>query len=140
MNKAISKAVMDRTRLRNKFLKNRTAENKLAYNRQRDYCVSLTRKSKRDYCNNLDNRDVTDNKLFWKTIKPFFSDKGPMREKITLIENDEIIGNNKEISKIFNNFFSGIVAYLNIPKYEDSSVNSVNLEESGYKITNIIQA
>ena len=63
-----------------------------------------------------------------------------MREKITLIENDEIIGNNKEISKIFNNFSSGIVAYLNIPKYEDSSVNSVNLEESGYKITNIIQA
>ena len=61
MNKAISKIVMDRTRLRNKFLKNRTAENKLAYNRQRNYCVSLTRKSKRDYYNNLDNRNVTDN-------------------------------------------------------------------------------
>ena len=115
MNKAISKAVMDRTRLRNKFLKNRTAENKLAYNRQRNYCVSLTRKSKRDYCNNLDNRDVTDNKLFWKTIKPFFSDKGPMREKITLIENDEIIGNNKEISEVSKNFFSSIVAV----KYRD---------------------
>ena len=115
MNKAISKAVMDRTRLRNKFLKNRTAENKLAYNRQRNYCVSLTRKSKRDYCNNLDNRDVTDNKLFWKTIKPFFSDKGPMREKITLIENDEIIGNNKEIFEVFKKFFSSIVAV----KYHD---------------------
>ena len=42
---------------------------------------------------------------FWKTVKPFLSDKGPMKQKITLIiENDENIGNNKEISKIFNNF------------------------------------
>ena len=36
-NKAISKAVMDHTRLRNKFLINRTAETKLAFNRQRNY-------------------------------------------------------------------------------------------------------
>ena len=37
---------MDRTRLRNNFVKNRSAENKLAYNHQRNYCTSLTRKSK----------------------------------------------------------------------------------------------
>ena len=105
--------------LRNTFLQNRTAENKLAYNRQRNYCVSLTRKVKRDYYNNLDNRNVTDN----KTVEPFFSGKDPIRQKITLIENDEIIGNNKEIPEIFNNFFSSIVAKLNTPKYEDMSVN-----------------
>ena len=64
MNKAISKAVMNSTRLRNKFLKNRYAENKLAYNRQRNYCLSLTRKLKRDYYSNLDNRNVTDNNFF----------------------------------------------------------------------------
>ena len=33
---------------------------KLACNRQRNYCVPLKRKSKRDYYNNLDNRNVTD--------------------------------------------------------------------------------
>ena len=42
------------------FLKNRSAENKLAYNRQRNYCVPLPHKLKRDYYNNLDNRNVTD--------------------------------------------------------------------------------
>ena len=63
-------------------------------------------------------------------FKPFFSNKGPMRQKITLIENDEIIGSNKEISEIFNNFFSSIFAKLNIPKYEDLLVNSVNSEDS----------
>ena len=35
--------------------------------------------------------------MVWKTVEPFFSDKGPMRQKITLIEKDEIQGNNKEI-------------------------------------------
>ena len=90
--------------------------------------MSLTLKLKRDYYNNVDNRNVTDNKLFWKTVKPFFSDKGPKRQKITLIENDEITGNNKEISEIFNNFFSSKVAKC-IPKYEDLTVNSVNSED-----------
>ena len=54
--------------------------------------------------------------MVWKTVKPFFSDKGPMRQKITLIEKDEIQGNeiqgnnkeiqgnNKEISEILHDF------------------------------------
>ena len=117
---------MDRTRLRNKFLRYRSAENKRAYNRQKNYSVSLTRKSKRDYYNNLDNKNVTDNKLFWKTVKLFFSDKGPMKQKITLIENEEIIG---------NIFFLSIVAKLNIPKYKDWSVNNVN---SGDPLGNLV--
>ena len=91
--------------------------------------MSLTRKSKRDYYSNLDNRNVTESKLFRKTVKLFLSDKRPMRQKIALIENDKIIGNNKEIFEVFKNFFSTIVAKLNIPKFEDLSVSSVNLED-----------
>ena len=52
-----------------------------------------------------------------------------MRQKIALIENDKIIGNNKEIFEIFKKIFQTIVANLNIPKFEDLSVNSVNLED-----------
>ena len=99
MNDAMSKAVIGCTWLRDKFLKNRSAENKLAYNHQRNYCVPLTRKSKRDYNRNLDNRNATDKKLFWKTVKLFFFDKDPMRQKITLIKITE--NNNKETSEIF---------------------------------------
>ena len=40
---------------------------------------------------NLDEKKVTDNKTFWKTIKPFFSDKIVSRVKVTLIEEDEIV-------------------------------------------------
>ena len=47
MNKALSKVIVVRTKLRNTFLKNRSEENKKSYNMQRNYCVSLLRKSKR---------------------------------------------------------------------------------------------
>ena len=66
---------------------------------------------------------------FGKQLKSFFSDRSPIRQKITLIEKEEILGNNKEIFEIFKNFFSSIVAKLNILKYEYLSVNSVNSED-----------
>ena len=53
MNKALSKEIMRRTRLRNKFLKDRSEENKKKYSKQRNYCVSLMRKSKSDSFGNL---------------------------------------------------------------------------------------
>ena len=44
MNKALSKAIMKRTKLRNKFMKDPQAANKFSYNKQRNWCVSLFRK------------------------------------------------------------------------------------------------
>ena len=41
LNKQILKAIMNRTRLRNKFLRTRSAEDRFAYNQQRDFCLSL---------------------------------------------------------------------------------------------------
>ena len=75
INKTILKAMMDQSRLRKKFLKTRSNEDKKAYNTQRNYCLTLVRKAKKDYYNNLDHENVTDNKTFWKSIKPFFLKK-----------------------------------------------------------------
>ena len=61
------------SRLRNKYLRNRSDENKLAYNKQRNICTSLLKKEKTSYFENLDTSQITDNKMFWKTIKPMFS-------------------------------------------------------------------
>jgi len=49
MNKCLEKEIMKRSRLRNKFLKNPTPENKVAYNKQRNYCLTLSRKTKKEY-------------------------------------------------------------------------------------------
>ena len=76
INETISKVIVDRTRPRNKFSRNRALENKLAYNKQRIFCLSLLRKAKRIYYNNLDQIAVADSELFCKAIKPFQLDKG----------------------------------------------------------------
>ena len=75
MNKMLSKAIMNRSRLKNKFHKNPNNINESRYKQQRNYCVNLTRKVKRDYYTNLDIKKVTDNRKFWSTLKPCFSDK-----------------------------------------------------------------
>ena len=63
---------MKRARLRNFYLKNRTETTKAAYNYQRNIFVSLLRKSKRSYFENLNVKLVRDNKKLWKDIAPLF--------------------------------------------------------------------
>ena len=47
MSKTLSKAFMHRSRLKNRYHKNQTEENKKAYKKYRNYCVSLLKKEKR---------------------------------------------------------------------------------------------
>ena len=49
MTKSLRKEIMLRSRLRNKFLKTKTEESKQLYNKQRNLCVTLLRKTKRNY-------------------------------------------------------------------------------------------
>ena len=66
MNKLISPARVKRTRLNNCYLKKRFEQNRRSYVKQRNYCVSLLRKTKKDYCAKLDIKDIVDNKQFWR--------------------------------------------------------------------------
>ena len=104
MNKALSKAIMTRSRLRNKFLKDPSSSNRANYNKQRNFCVKLLRNTKRNYYNNLDLKLITDNKMFWKTIKPLFSDKTKARQKMTLVENESIVADDNAIAETMKNF------------------------------------
>ena len=47
----------------------------------------ITRKAKRNYYENLDLRDITDNITFWATVKTLFSSKIKLTGYITLEEN-----------------------------------------------------
>ena len=64
INKTLSKEIIKRTKLRNKFLKDRTEENKHRYASQRNYCVSLLKKTKKEYFGNLNENNVCNNKTF----------------------------------------------------------------------------
>ena len=91
---------------------------KKLYAKQRNYCVSL-RKTKKAYYENLHERKVSDNKLFWKTVKPSLSKKFNTRERISLTENGKLVKTEKETAEVFNNFFGNIVKNLNISQYSD---------------------
>ena len=54
MNKKLCKEIMTRFRLRNKFLKTKTDANRKAFNKQRNYYVSLFRREEKSFFNNLD--------------------------------------------------------------------------------------
>ena len=72
MNNELSKAIMVRSRLKNKFLKLKTIETRNAYKKQRNYCVSLLRKIKKNFYEHLNPSLISDNKRIWKQVKPFF--------------------------------------------------------------------
>ena len=119
MNKKLRKAVMLRSQLRNKINKEKTNSSKEAFNKQRNICTNLLRKAKFDYYSNLNPSNVSDNKKFWNTVKPLFSEKVMSNENITLVENNNIYGDDKRVSEIFNEFFSNAVKNLNIMQNRD---------------------
>ena len=49
MNRTLSKELMKRSRLRNKFLKSKSEADKKNYVKQRNYCVPLLRRAKKEY-------------------------------------------------------------------------------------------
>ena len=100
---------MRRSQLRNVFLKKRTLESQVGFNKQRNYCTSLLRKEKRNYFENIDTSKISGNKMFWKTVKPMFSNKNVNSESITLVKGDKILSENLEVAETFNAFFSKMV-------------------------------
>ena len=72
MNKTINKAIMNRSRLKNRFLKSPTNINEHNYKKHRNYVVNLIRREKKKYFASIDPNKISDVKKIWKTIKPLF--------------------------------------------------------------------
>ena len=53
MTKGLHKAIMKRSRLRNKFLRDRTDRSRKEYKKQINFCVNLLKKSKTEHFENL---------------------------------------------------------------------------------------
>ena len=88
--------------------------NRYNHKRQHNRCLNISRKTKKEYFNSLNVKQGSDNKLFWKSVKPFFSDKGSNSSKITLVEEDNIISDEEEIANIMNNYFVNVAKTLDL--------------------------
>ena len=72
VNKDFNKAMMQRTELRNKFLKQKTTESKLAYVEQRNICVSILLKAKISYFENVNIKNPSNSRIFLGHCKTTF--------------------------------------------------------------------
>ena len=104
---------MHRAKLKNKYNTNPTELNHLHYKKQRNYCLNLLNKTKKEYYTNLDLSIFKDNKTFWKNIQPLFSDKQKVRQRnIILIEDDLVISENSIAAEKLNNYFIDVIENL----------------------------
>ena len=116
MTKELRKEIMLRSKLKNKFNKERNHINWCNYKRQRNHCLSILPKTKKEYFNSLNTKHVSDNKLFWKSVKPFFNDNGSNSSKLTLVEENNIKSDEEEIANIRSNYFINVTKTLNLKK------------------------
>ena len=115
MTKALRKAIMKRSELATKYHKTKSIEDYNNYKKQRNFYSKLYKKERKIFYDNLDITNTTDNKKFWKTVKPLLSDKGKCgSSKINLVVNDEILSTDKEIAEAFNTCYSNAVKSLNL--------------------------
>ena len=64
MTKALRKTIMHRSKLKDTFHKTRAKEDWNNYKKQRNFCVNLLCNTKKDYFQNLNIKDLADNKKF----------------------------------------------------------------------------
>ena len=116
---------MQRSNLRNIFLKNRTEGNRNNNAKQRNLCVAFLRKIKREFYGNLNEKKLCDKKEFWRVVKPVVVSN----EKITLVETDNLVENDKKTATVLNVFFSNIITNLCIPQHIEGEPVSRNIED-----------
>ena len=123
MTKALRKAIMKRSELESKYVKNKTNENLKSYKKQRNFCSKLYKKERKKYYEMLNLKNVTDNKDFWKTAKTFLSNKVTTSPKISLVEKGETVSDESKVANSFSNFFENAIRSVGIKANEYSQEN-----------------
>ena len=61
-------------------------------------------------------RNINDNKKFWKTIKPFFSNKGLNTNKLMIIEKKNLVSEESVLANMMDQYFTNITKQLKLKK------------------------
>ena len=135
MTNKVRKAIMIRSKLGNKFLKDKNKQSRNDYLKQRNLCVTLICRARRQYFSSVDPNMVANNKKFWKTINPLISDKISHRYRINLTKGRKIITEDLQIAEIFSSYLSNVIPRLcdrNVPIEPGNACfqNSVSTEQS----------
>ena len=90
-------------------------------------------------------KHFTDNKTFWRTVKPLISDKGVHSSRIALVDkkeedkteknkigdsSNEIISDHLDIANTLNEYFQNAITKLRITEYSDNfGTNGQSIQE-----------
>ena len=95
------------------FLKDRSEVNRIKNIKKRNYCVSLLRKTKKQYYANLTDKDVAN-----ETVKPCIFDKVRSNEKKAVAGDEKTF---TQVAEELNSFFSNVVKNLQITEYSETN-------------------
>ena len=90
---------MKRSQLEKIYLKNLTDKTLKLYKKQKNYVSRLYKTERKIFFDNLNPSIVTDNKTFWKNLKPLFSNKGNYGSKIKLVEKKKLLMTTLKLQK-----------------------------------------
>ncbi|XP_057310091.1 uncharacterized protein LOC130648087 [Hydractinia symbiolongicarpus] len=125
ITKAVRKEIMIRSRFKNIYNKHPSIKNWENFKRQRNKCVTVCRDAKRIYYTSLNMNNIFDNKKFWKTVKPIFSNKCVKDTVQVIVENDQIIREKEHIANIINDHFVNVTNTLNIDGIPHENYNDI---------------
>ena len=117
MSKTLKKAIMHRSKLKN--IKKRKEVNLVNYKNNGIFVSRCFRELRKTF-QNLNVKDLLDNKTFCKTIKPYFSNKGLNSNKILLKENAELVSGKEKLVFIMSKFIINIAKSLNLKEEQCS--------------------
>ena len=143
MTKSLRNAIMHRSKLKNIYNKTQANEDWDNCKKERKFYVDLLRNTKKDYFQKLNIKDLTDNKKFWKIMKPFFSTKGLNSNKLILREKDVLITDEKALATLMNKYFVNIAAVLDLKRdsetFSDTSTSASSILERFHCHQSILQ-
>ena len=139
---------MSRSKLRNKFLKARKEESRRHFNPPKISVSACSAKLQDVFLGNKtielsstietfgkqDHRVIFNNRNFWKTVGPLFSEKFFHKESIILNNNNKTISNNEELAEIFHKYFSKLAENLDIIETLASNMTSSDITDPVFNV------
>ena len=109
ITKKLSKAVMNRPKLRSRYIKWPSRKNFLDYEKAKNTCNTLNKFAKKSYFDKVTSKDFVSNKAFW-TVKPILTKKVFLtNENTTIKHKDKIVTDNSKLVHLFSNHYIIIV-------------------------------
>ena len=134
MNIELTKAIKNKSRIRNKYNKWKSRENYIEFQQIKKKCKYLTFKAEKEHFEKILSKGIITNKEFWGKVAPALSGKNPkhLSDIILKESDDKLITDDFEISEILNKNYINIVENttgnppLNLGDFDLSSKESIN--------------